>query len=59
MIFLNLITAESFLGSQFISVESFLSLVLRFFFNLLVAVIIVRYIYYRKTRRKITCLPTS
>ncbi len=49
---LNLITAEFFLGTQFIRVESFLSLVLRFFFNLIVAVIIVRYIYYRKTRRK-------
>ncbi len=49
---LNLIVAESFLGTQFIRVESFLSLALRFLFNLLVALIIVRYIYYRRTRRK-------
>ncbi len=49
---LNLIVAEFFLGTQFIRIESFLSLILRFLFNLLVALIIVRYIYYRRTRRK-------
>ena len=48
----SLLLAETFLGSQFIRVESFLSLVLRFLFNLIIAIIIVRYIYYRKSRRK-------
>jgi len=52
MTLLNLTVTESFLGTQFINPEIFLSLVLRFTFNLAVATIIVRYIYYRKTRRK-------
>ena len=49
---LNLTVTESFLGTQFINSENFLSLVLRFTFNLVVATIIVRFIYYKKTRRK-------
>jgi hypothetical protein len=41
-----------FQQTPFIDVPGFTSLLLRFLFNLLVAVIIVRYIYYSKARRK-------
>ncbi len=48
----TLIATVSPPGMPFFRIESFLPLILSFIFNLLVAIIIVRYIYYRKARRK-------
>lgn len=43
---------SSQLGASFFDLGSFSDFIIRFLFNLVIAVIIVRYIYYRKTNRK-------
>lgn len=40
------------LNNDFFHLESFTDFTLRFFFNLIIAIIIVRYIYFKKTNRK-------
>ncbi len=46
------ILLATFQGSSFFEASSFWDLIVRFFFNFLVTFVIVRFIYYRKTKRK-------
>jgi len=48
----DFLLAIKFFGIRLIDIENFLELIIRFIFNLLISIIIVRYIYYPVTRRK-------
>lgn len=52
MNFLNITLINSDLNSDFFVLGSFSDLTIRFVFNLVIAIIIVRYIYYKKSNRK-------
>lgn len=47
-----MLSLNSLFDQSFFEIGSFSDIMIRFGFNLVIAVIIVRYIYYRKTRRK-------
>lgn len=47
-----MLSLNSLFDQSFFEIDSFSDIIIRFGFNLVIAVIIVRYIYYRKTRRK-------
>lgn len=52
MIPILLNSAPEFMGIRLMDIDDFLNLILRFFFNFTVILIIVRGIYYKKTNRK-------
>ncbi|MEI6765290.1 MAG: DUF4956 domain-containing protein [Bacteroidota bacterium] len=52
VLLLNTINDVTFLGINLINVEDFADLVIRFFFNTLVCFILIRLLYYKRSRRK-------